>query len=252
MRVLGPGAVDHTILGSHLMGVLCIALFYLRARLPAGARTWLWALALLGYLAYLLLSKSKGTLLALIVCLAFTFVALYGRRAFYLLSAMVALSISYVLVFPEYALRGGLSYRPEAWVAAARIFLENPLIGTGLNSEYAVSIESLAKPLTHAHNFYLNLLIQLGLVGGALWVILQMAVLKVAVRNWSSAEGKALLAVMLFAFVALMTDGKDAWVKPNETWFSVWWPVFMALMLSLREKNIQSGSALIKEEERVG
>src|SRR5690606_31422788 len=122
MRVLGPGAIDHTILGSHLMGVLCIVLFYLRARLPAGARTWLWALALLGYLAYLLLSKSKGTLLALIVCLAFTFVALYGRRAFYLLSAMVALSISYVLVFPEYALRGGLSYRPEAWAAAARIF----------------------------------------------------------------------------------------------------------------------------------
>jgi len=252
VRILGPAAVDHTILGSHLMGVLGIVLFYLRARLPASARTWLWGLALVGYVAYLLLSKSKGTLLALVVCLAFTFVVLYGRRAVYLLLIMAVLVVSYVLVFPEYALRGGLSYRPEAWGAAARIFLENPLIGAGLNSEYAISIESLASPLTHAHNFYLNMLIQLGLVGVVLWGFLQLAVLRVAIRNWPSVESKAIVGVMLFAFVALMTDGKDAWVKPNETWFSVWLPVFMAFMLSLRGKNLPTGSVLIKEKERVG
>jgi O-antigen ligase len=252
VRILGPGAVDHTILGSHLMGALGVGLFYLRPRLPTGARTWLWGLALLGYVAYLLLSKSKGALLALMVCLAFTFVVLYGRRALSLLLVMAGLVVVYVLVFPEYALRGGFSYRPEAWAAAGRIFLNNPIIGVGLNSEYAVKIESLAKPLTHAHNFYLNMLIQLGLVGALLWAGVQLAVLKVAIRNWSSVEGKALLGVMLFAFVALMTDGKDAWVKPNETWFTAWWPVFMAMMLSLRGANIQSGSLSIKEEERVG
>lgn len=252
VRILGPGAVDHTILGSHLMGVLGVALFYLRTRLPSGARTWLWGLALLGYVSYLLLSKSKGTLLALVVCLAFTFVVLYGRRALYLLLVMGGLVVAYVLIFPEYALRGGFSYRPEAWAAAGKIFLDNPLIGVGLNSEYAVKIDSLVKPLTHAHNFYLNMLIQLGLVGGLLWGGIQLAVLRVALRNWSLVEGKAVLAIMLFAFVALMTDGKDAWVKPNETWFSVWWPVFMALMLSLHERDVQSGGSQVKEQQRVG
>lgn len=251
-RVSGPGSVDHTILGSHLMGVLGVALFYLRTRLPSGARTWLWGLALLGYVAYLLLSKSKGTLLALMVCLAFTFVVLYGRRALYLLLAMAGLVIAYVLVFPEYALRGGLSYRPEAWAAAGRIFLENPLIGIGLNSEYSVWIKSLPRPLTHAHNFFLNMVIQLGLVGLLLWGSVQVLVLKVAIRNWSSVEGKALFGVMLFSFVALITDGKDAWAKPNETWFTVWWPLFMALILSQREATVPSGLVLIKEEERVG
>lgn len=252
VRILGPGSVDHTILGSHLMGVLGITLFYLRTRLPTGARTWLWGMALLGYVAYLLLSKSKGTLLALMVCLAFTFVVLYGRRAFYLLLVMAGLVVAYVLVFPEYALRGGFSYRPEAWAAAVRIFLDNPLIGAGLNAEYVVPIESLAKPLTHAHNFFLNMLIQLGLIGLLLWGALHLAVLRVAIDNGPSVEGKALLGVMLFAFVALMTDGQDAWGKPNETWFTVWWPVFMALMLSLRKADIQSDSSSIKEEKRVG
>jgi len=76
--------------------------------------------------------------------------------------------------------------------------------------------------------------------------------LRVAIRNWPSVESKAIVGVMLFAFVALMTDGKDAWVKPNETWFSVWLPVFMAFMLSLRGKNLPTGSVLIKEKERVG
>lgn len=236
-RVIGPGVVDHTILGSHLMGSLFFILLMLKDKLPNNLRGVCFFISVLGYVSYLFMSKSKGTLLAFVIGVGFFFFVVYGRKAVYITLLFFLAIFLYVLLFPDFALRGGFSYRPEVWLASINIFLEKPLLGFGIGYEYQVSIPSLTHAVTHAHNFYLNLAIQLGAIGLLIWLILQLSMLRIALKSFYLSEGKALVALMLFSIISLQTDGKDAWVKPNETWFTVWLPVFLALMLSVRNNT---------------
>lgn len=231
-RVVGPGAIDHTILGSHLMGALGVLLFFLRGKVPEVLTRYcvVW-ISLLGYVTYIVFSKSKGPLLALLVCFSVYAVITYGWRAIFYMVAMSFCVGLYVVIFPELALRGGFSYRPEAWVESLRIWLSNPLFGIGAGVEYPVYIESMGKPITHAHNFYINYLIQLGVFGLFSWITVLFFVFVFALRFYSSDVGKGLFYLMVFSVFALLTDGKDAWVKPNETWFTVWLPIYMGAML---------------------
>ncbi len=236
-RVVGPGALDAIIPACHYMGALCILLFCFRARLRRSLQRWAWVLSLGGYCSYLLMSKSKGPIISLLMALLFLLVAFYRRRALLWVSGVLVAAFGYVCLLPEYALRGGLSYRPEVWHAALETLSQHPWLGIGLNVDYLIKIPELAVPLHHAHNFFLHMAIQLGLVGLLFWGVIQYAVLHQAVRHFREDAGKALWALSIFAFFSLLTDGEGPWVKPNETWFTFWLPVFLALMLGVRREQ---------------
>lgn len=59
-RVIATGHLNHTIMASHVMGALGILLFSLRRFLPEVFQRLAWGLACLGFLAFLILSRSKG------------------------------------------------------------------------------------------------------------------------------------------------------------------------------------------------
>lgn len=235
-RVVGPGAIDHTILGSHLMGSLGVLLFFLRNQtsLMARQKYVVWA-SLLGYVAYLVLSKSKGPLLAALVCFSIYLILCYGRRAFFYMMVVIVCVGFYASLFPEFALRGGFSYRPEAWVESIKIWLANPFFGIGVGVKYPVYIESMGGFITHAHNFYINYLIQLGLVGLFGWVVILVFVLNSALKCYRSDAGKSLFYLLVFSVFSLLTDGQSAWTKPSETWFTVWLPIYLGAMVYITQ-----------------
>ncbi|MBB3102745.1 O-antigen ligase family protein [Azomonas macrocytogenes] len=234
-RLIGPGALEDTIIASHYMGALGILLYCFRGRLRQALQGWVWLLSLSGYCAYLLLSKSKGPIISLLIALLFLLVIIYRRRALLLVAGICAALLAYAYFFPEYALRGGMSYRPEVWDAAVEVLRQNPFAGIGLNVNYLIVIPSLEQPLHHAHNFFLHLAIQFGLIGLFGWGCVQYAVLLQARQHFAADKGRALVALSIFAFLALLTDGEGPWVKPNETWFTFWLPVFMALGLGVKK-----------------
>jgi O-antigen ligase len=62
------------------------------------------------------------------------------------------------------------------WQAGWYMFLANPWFGVGAGN-YAQAypayfVSSWVEPLGHAHNYYINMLAELGVVGGALLVLL--------------------------------------------------------------------------------
>jgi len=183
-------------------------------------RAWLWHLALgagVVMLVGLVASWSRGALVGLVGGLALVALAL-GRRTWPLLVAIVAL-----LAFagPELAalVPGDLLARatetldylrlPDLmsvevtdanfaviervahWIAAWRMFERSPWVGVG-TGQYAVVYPSVCvprwqDPLGHAHNYYLNVLAEGGLLGLGAY----LAVLWVAVRSvWRAAAGR--------------------------------------------------------------
>jgi O-antigen ligase len=231
MRIVSTGLLNHTILASHVMGVLGLVLLFMRGWLPLRLQSWLWLLACLGYLAFMLMSRSKGPALALVVCLVLSGLWSTSRLA-WLAGGFVVLTAGLgVWLLPEHLLRGGLSYRPQLLEQALGLWLINPWQGLGVGSEYQLLIAELNKSFDHAHNLYMHITVQLGVVGLLLWLGLQGTV---AWRAWSAragAPGRTLCALWCFAAVALLTDGIGPWVKPREEWFTVWLPVLLGFAL---------------------
>ncbi len=243
LRVVGTGHLDHTILAAHVMGVLGVLLACLRRELPPMLRRWAWLPALLGYLAFLLLSRSKGPWLALLC----TFLALLfirpSRGRFIALMALIGAIVLAVLCAPQWVLRGGFSYRPELLAVGWQTYLAHPITGLGIGAEYLLQIAGGTSTFKHAHNFYLHLAIQVGGVGLALWLLLQAGVVSEALRIRRTIAGRTLLAVAVFGAVALFTDGIGPWVKPREDWFTSWLPLFLCLALHASKASVSAAGA---------
>ncbi|WP_408101982.1 O-antigen ligase family protein [Stutzerimonas sp. VN223-3] len=236
-RAVATGHMDHTILASHVMGALGILGLLLRNELPHALRRWAWLLASLGYLAFLLMSRSKGPMLALACAMVFAVICRPSRRALFCLFIAMAVSVLLTTLLPEVMLRGGYSYRPELLSTGYSQLLLGPWIGIGVGSEYLLSIEGLRVSFEHAHNLYLHLAIQLGIIGLLLWLALQLCVLYKALQWRHTDRGLALCTLCAFSGVALFTDGVGPWVKPREEWFTVWLPVFLCLAMTAGLKS---------------
>lgn len=172
------------------------------------------ALASVVMLAALIMSWSRGALLGLLAGAGLVALAL-GRR-FWLVMATVVLLLfllgpDSLLTKPTVALERvtemaqylgqdltaieitdenfAVIERLAHWLAAWRMFERRPWLGVGAG-QYATAYPSVAlprwrEPLGHAHNFYLNVLAEGGLVGLASYLIFMLAAL---VAVWRAAR----------------------------------------------------------------
>lgn len=230
-RLVGSGLLDHPILAAHVMGALSVLLLGLRSRLPEALPRWTWWLACLAYFAFIVLTRSKGPLLALIAACLIIPICAPSRGRILLALLLLGGAIMAVCLSPEFLLRGGLSYRPDLLLGAWERFLQHPWLGLGVGTSYELEVAAIGATFEHAHNLFAHLALQLGLPGLVLWLSTLVVVLW---RGWSSrasAAGLALCSLLGFSVVALMTDGIGPWVKPREEWFTVWLPIFLCFAL---------------------
>jgi O-antigen ligase len=220
-----------------VMGALGVLLLSLRRFLPRPVQGWAWALSCAGLLAFLVLSKSKGPLIAALCALIFYVVCVPSKRTIVILLITLSCAILSAWLFPEHLLRGGFSYRPELLMVGYQKFLQAPWFGVGVGANYILSVGEAISPLEHAHNLYLHMAIQLGVIGLLLWCLLQAYVLVQAYLHRTLPVGHMLCALFCFGSVALLTDGVGPWIKPREEWFTTWLPLFLCLaMLASRDE----------------
>ena len=210
-RLVGTGLLNHPILAGHLMGALAVLLLGLRSQLPAVLARWGWLLAFTAYVSFMVLTRSKGPLLALIAAsLVLPICALSLRRVLFAGMTLLGATLA-ALLFPEFFLRGGFSYRPDLLISAWELFLHQPWLGLGLGSSYELGVIATKSTYEHAHNLFFHLLLQLGVPGLVLWLLVQLTVLCRAWSNRMSAAGLVLCSLFVFSVVALMTDGVGPW-----------------------------------------
>jgi len=227
-RLEGIGELSHPILGAYVVGVAAVWLLLLPPRNRWLQVAWVLALALAG--AFVVMSQSRGAVLALF----FTVVALpvwcRHRRSFYLAGAAVLVAaIGFWLLEPLMMARGS-SYRPEIFAAVIKMIGQHPWIGLGLGADYNVKVAN-GLVFDHAHNLFTHTAIQLGVPGMLLWIGIWLLVLREAWRARDTALGRALIGVWLFSTLAMQFDAASLTGSPRAEWFISWLPIGLASVL---------------------
>jgi O-antigen ligase len=247
---LGGAGVNPNQLGAYLsVAMVFAAAFFANRRSPAIAR---WAALVAASLAAvsLFLTLSRGALLGLAAALLVAPLAVgSGRRAAAL--ALVVLTAAgattwFVAVAPASSVNrithpayGGGAGREDLWRVGWRMVNDHPILGVGAGNFSVASIHYLLRPgatqrdkyivgpsKEPAHNIYLTVLAELGVVGLALFVVILVACLRsviLAARAFAARGDPTmeLLARALFIGLVglLVTEFFSTALYSKQLWF---------------------------------
>ena len=249
-----PKITNPNILAGTLAPLVPIALAFV----AQGKRRWrvLGAAALALVLTILILLQSRGALFALGagVCVWAT---LYRRW----LLPLFPLALFALLFFD--AASGGsptqfiygkvtatsvstFTQRQDLWVQALYLIRESPLLGVGLGAYSRVAQvawpHSPSEPgplMTHAHNLFLQVALDLGLVGLAAFVVLWLVALGSLYNAYRRGIERDLTIAILAAFTVIFFHGLGdviVW-SPVRSTFVLW--IFLAIAFAITERAIQ-------------
>lgn len=121
--------------------------------------------------------------------------------------------------------------RSDLWAAALTGFLENPMIGQGLNSStvYANAIAG-----NHSHNMYIDILSTSGIIGASLYLLLLFLVIKGKGRM----NGQKILIAISFNLPMFFLNGFNS--------LTMWIPLIMCYIFSLQIDKQQNNSPVEK------
>lgn len=227
-RLDGLGELSHPILGAYAVGAALILMLHWPPQGAAGKG--IWALALLGLLAFVALGQSRGALLATLFTLLAMPLWRAGRTARWLSLAALVLGLLGFFLAQQLMLSRGVSYRPEIFQVALGMIEQRPWGGLGLGGFYQVPAAGLV--FDHSHNLLTHIAIELGLPGLALWLLVWLCTARAAWRHRETLFGQAVLGIWLFSTVAMQFDAASISGTPRAEWFITWLPVGLACGLA--------------------
>jgi O-antigen ligase len=251
-RYAGSG-LDANDLG--LMMALSIPMSYCLLIQEKGWMVWVYRLQLVLAGTTVLLTASRGATLSCVVALAtvpLTLAQLTKRKrvallltllllAFAILQFVPASSWERLSTMPSEVEHGTMTGRVVIWKAAWEIFREHPLVGIGSNAfrlvvsrvlEEPIRLDDPDSPAPPAHNTFLSVLVEQGVIGFAIFVAL-LVVLGLSLRKVPLLTRK-----MWIVMLAVWAVGVSSltWEMRKPTWF------FFGLLLA------QCGSMVQKEQ----
>ncbi|WP_338120794.1 O-antigen ligase family protein [Azotobacter chroococcum] len=236
----GFADLDHPIVAGLYYGVFAVLATGLLVGLPL--RAWqaaLLALGMLGLLAYILLTFSRGAWFAtaaggLVMLLLFP----NARSKALLGSGALLLLVALLVFWPEiqHERQVGLSNRDLIWDAWGERLSGFWLLGAGAGADFEfVFPPPVNFSVKHAHSLYLQFWYEYGLPG----ILLLVALLASLVwKGWTCrAEPLARLGLGLLAFamVAMVSDIYAIFHRPSPYWVVFWFPV--GILLGVRRPS---------------
>jgi len=86
--------------------------------------------------------------------------------------------------------------------------------------------------MPHAHNIYLALVHQGGLVALLLYISVLTSAVVAMFRNYDLADARLGVSILILAMFSHLLDGHELIDKVGDTWLLVWMPVGLALGMS--------------------
>ena len=236
VRIIGTGALRNPLLSSQVFGFFCV--YWLCQGIHArGRNLCLAGLASAILFATLLATGSRTPLLGIFAA-GLWLAAAAGKRGIYISLALIAAGAIAIIAMPGMQERG-LSYRPEIWMEALRQAANHPWMGLGYNSSYVFN-------LTHQwydpHNVELAVLLELGAIGLALWLLMHAVALW---RSWQCRQDSRFViasALLVHGMACGLTEGSNFLSRPNENWFLIWIPLALVAALSAAKRVDLAGT----------
>lgn len=235
-RLIGFGVMGNSNLAAGGMGAALLWLWPWRL----DGKLWLAAkwLAIATLALFVLLTLGRSALAALFLALVVMVLCQGGRRAWLYAGLLVGLGVISALVGAQMLMARGWSLRPEIFAQSMHLFLEHPWRGLGEGTPFTFSAGG--EVLTHAHNMYSQLAIELGIPGLVLWTGIWLAVGWAGWRHRREALGTIILGLWVFGTVLVQFDLPHLIDSPRPVWLITWLP--LALSLSLDRPADRSGA----------
>jgi O-antigen ligase len=171
-------------------------------------------------------------LLALLLLMGLTL-----RHGRVLYSALLAVLAGILIVaFPDLllqALHRGLGLRPEIWAQMWTEAKASPIIGHGLIT--LGSVNAGEQHFGSAHNAYLQVFWQGGVIGLSLFLAVLMMAFRSAWR-WGRQRGDyTVFCILVFTSCIMMTGVDTLIARPRDQWLSFWLPLALLLGYPGRE-----------------
>ncbi|MFJ3521886.1 O-antigen ligase family protein [Pseudomonas sp. NPDC090203] len=227
-RAEGLGELSHPILGAYVIGVVAVWTLLLppRGRLMQVA----WAAGLLFSAAFVVMSQSRGAVLALVLTMVLLPVWWRDRRALMISAGFIIAALAGFWLMEALMMARGSSFRPEIFAAAIKMISLHPWGGLGLGSPYNVFVAEGLK-FDHSHNLFTHTAIELGLPGMLLWAGIWLTVLWESWRARDTDLGRCLVGVWVFSTLAMQFDAASLTGSPRAEWFISWLPIGLACVL---------------------
>ena len=204
-----------------------MAIYLLTRRQSLKAAILCWTQLLLGIVAILLTGSRAGaiSLLVALMLLPFALPLLPGskRRVFWLALPCIALAAALFVPATTWArllttgseiADGSLDHRTVIWAAGLNLFRQHPFIGVGAGA-FGPSVVSAIDINYVAHNSFLSVLVELGVVGALLLLGILGSMFYLAVRM--GGLDRWLWIVLLLAWAAGASS--LTWEYRKTTWF---------------------------------
>ncbi|MFU2330457.1 O-antigen ligase family protein [Pseudomonas sp. NFX98] len=232
-RLEGLGELSHPILGGYVIGLAAVWLAFWPPN--TGRVQVVWGIALCLLCVFVLLSQSRGAVLALLLTILAMPVWCRDRRSRIIATVALGVAVLALMFFESLVVARGVSYRPQILVASLQMIAEHPWTGLGLGGDYKVFASDLY--FDHAHNLFTHVAIELGLPGLLLWCAVWLAVLSRAWKSRDTHYGKGIIGVWLFSTLAMQFDAASLSGTPRAEWFITWLPVGLASLLVWARAN---------------
>ena len=248
-----------------LMGVCCWAYLGIVERRPGELERRIWPVAMFAILAAMVYAKGTTSLLAALLVAAvvvrmrwrswrvgLVLHFLIGSAALALIAVVVA---EPDLLFSALGKEPNMTGRLPLWIESAQAVMERPILGWGYNAFWGVDSvparyiwQRIGWPAPNAHNGLLQLGLDLGLVGGLIYLAMLLGLARRvlgAVGHPGFPEARYLALLLVAMFVESLDEGTTGWPDvlsiltavgyvATSIWRAGAWP---APLPSLRERS---------------
>lgn len=238
LRLSGSGAMDNSLLTSHLLGFF--ATFWMFRCLnshslkPFVAQFAAFALML----AAVIMTRSRMPLAALAAAFGWMMLLRFGRRAFPILLASTLLFVALFFLAPQLVIGRGDSYRFEIWEMTWRLIVEHPLFGHGYDAPLAIDPGS-GIVLSEPHSFTLGVIYNLGFLGLLPWLAMLGFGLYSGIKHRHQPLFVMASTLLVFGIGAGLTEGGGIMSRPKEHWFLLWIPLALLIALNIARRTGQ-------------
>lgn len=241
----------HPILGASAYGLAAVIGYYRFIFEPDRNRRRLYLLIFFILLGDMLLTQSRGPLIALVAALG---TGEMVRKNVRLMAALGAIGIGYVVLvyfdvieLSRFFTRNNLfSYRLEIWHLTWEKILTAPWFGHGINSDETVLL-SVGKYAQHAHNAYLASLLYGGLIGALLLLTICLVSLVEGLKQARNRQQVIYLAMLVFGLACMLTDGNQLLTNPRPLWLFFWFPIALLAARQLTPPGAAPGCSVETE-----
>lgn len=206
-------------------------------------------LVILVLLPYVFLTFSRTSWIAWAVAICYLMVVFRHRATIALATILACIALVMIVIYQnEMAVevtKRQLSGRPQIWLWTLQHFLEHPLLGHGFDHSFWPE-----KPFAHAHNFFLQILFEQGILGLMSYLLMLTSVL---VGVWRYRENKLVLAafaLVIYILTAMMVDVQHVITRPGLFWSIFWFPLAFTMGAVNRAQLAAPINTIFEEEQK--